>query len=407
MFTLSGFAGAQPRLRRHRSRSRVSPTGSRARFARTGGEDVLAAGTRPAPRADRALSGCAARPGADGLDVSARDRRGGALGRRRIRALKDKALEDALQKQDWDPSVKSLAVFPQVLTMMSEKLDWTQKLGDAFLAQQKDVMATVQALREKAWPQGTLKEQRTAEGRYREDRVDDGHHDRACESRGRLRADLQPDRRVRGMAVSGLSAVLLLPAGLLSRGGALLGFTAGVIVGGALWGSIELGRRRRRHQRQSLQQLQPHQHLEQKLAAQRGAPRRGSVQGQGGLAAVQPRPVAGCAGARCVPGRTDAGQQSVQRASLAKMRGKRRGRGAGSSSSSRGSGGQSFNLGDYSGYSGTATIGVRHRVACADARLQQPRHVEHEQRAFQLLAERGRGGGAAAGGGGRGGGGRR
>ena len=64
--------------------------------------------------------------------------------------LKDKALEDALQQQTWDPSVKSLAVFPQVLTMMSEKIDWTQKLGDAFLAQQKDVMATAQALRAKA-----------------------------------------------------------------------------------------------------------------------------------------------------------------------------------------------------------------------------------------------------------------
>ena len=61
--------------------------------------------------------------------------------------LKDKALEDALQKQPWDASVKSLAVFPQVLTMMSEKIDWTQKLGDAFLAQQKEVMATVQSLR--------------------------------------------------------------------------------------------------------------------------------------------------------------------------------------------------------------------------------------------------------------------
>jgi len=41
-----------------------------------------------------------------------------------------------------DPSVKSLAVFPQVLMMMSEQLDWTQKLGDAFLAQQKEVLAT-------------------------------------------------------------------------------------------------------------------------------------------------------------------------------------------------------------------------------------------------------------------------
>src|SRR5207342_1673062 len=73
-------------------------------------------------------------------------------------SLKDKALEDALQNQSWDPSVKSLAVFPQVLTMMSEKLDWTQKLGDAFLAQQKEVMATAQALRAKAADEGNLKD---------------------------------------------------------------------------------------------------------------------------------------------------------------------------------------------------------------------------------------------------------
>lgn len=70
--------------------------------------------------------------------------------------LKDKALEDALQSQTWDPSVKSLVAFPQVLTMMNEKLDWTQKLGDAFLAQQSDVMYAVQLLRGKAKAQGNL-----------------------------------------------------------------------------------------------------------------------------------------------------------------------------------------------------------------------------------------------------------
>jgi len=73
-------------------------------------------------------------------------------------SLKDKALEDALQQQPWDPAVKSLAVFPQVLTMMSDKIDWTQKLGDAFLAQQQDVMATAQTLRAKAQKEGTLKD---------------------------------------------------------------------------------------------------------------------------------------------------------------------------------------------------------------------------------------------------------
>ncbi|MCX5739084.1 MAG: DUF3300 domain-containing protein, partial [Proteobacteria bacterium] len=58
--------------------------------------------------------------------------------------LKDKALDDALQSQTWDASVKSLVAFPQVLTMMNDELAWTQKLGDAFLAQQSDVMYAVQ-----------------------------------------------------------------------------------------------------------------------------------------------------------------------------------------------------------------------------------------------------------------------
>jgi hypothetical protein len=71
--------------------------------------------------------------------------------------VKGDALTAALEKQPWDPSVKSLVNFPQVLAMMSEKLDWTQKLGDAFLAQQKDVMDSVQALRKKAAEAGTLK----------------------------------------------------------------------------------------------------------------------------------------------------------------------------------------------------------------------------------------------------------
>jgi len=71
--------------------------------------------------------------------------------------LKGKQLEDALQLVPWDPSVKSLASFPQVLAMMDQKLDMTQKLGDAFLAQQKEVMAAIQRLRAKADQTGNLK----------------------------------------------------------------------------------------------------------------------------------------------------------------------------------------------------------------------------------------------------------
>ncbi|MGH7833067.1 MAG: DUF3300 domain-containing protein [Candidatus Binatia bacterium] len=72
-------------------------------------------------------------------------------------SLKGDALAKALEAQPWDPSVRSLVNFPQVLTMMSEKLDWTQKLGDAFLADQKTVLDTIQRLRAKAQASGNLK----------------------------------------------------------------------------------------------------------------------------------------------------------------------------------------------------------------------------------------------------------
>jgi hypothetical protein len=68
-----------------------------------------------------------------------------------------KSLEDAMAKMSWDPSVKSLTAVPQVLQQMNDKLDWMQKLGDAFLAQQKDVLDTVQSMRAKAFAAGNLK----------------------------------------------------------------------------------------------------------------------------------------------------------------------------------------------------------------------------------------------------------
>ena len=65
-------------------------------------------------------------------------------------------LKEALDKQDWDASVKELVSTPTVLAMMSDKLDWTQKLGDAVLAQQADVMDAIQRLRAKAQANGKL-----------------------------------------------------------------------------------------------------------------------------------------------------------------------------------------------------------------------------------------------------------
>ena len=72
-------------------------------------------------------------------------------------ALTGDALAKALDGQSWDASVKSLVPFPSVLRMMSDKLDWTQNLGDAFLGQEQDCLASVQRLRRKAQVAGTLK----------------------------------------------------------------------------------------------------------------------------------------------------------------------------------------------------------------------------------------------------------
>jgi len=72
------------------------------------------------------------------------------------KSLKGDPLLQALNSQDWDPSVKSLVPFPDVVNTMSTQLDWTQKLGDAFLAQESDVLAAVQSLRARAQAAGSL-----------------------------------------------------------------------------------------------------------------------------------------------------------------------------------------------------------------------------------------------------------
>ena len=71
--------------------------------------------------------------------------------------LKDKALADAVAKQPWDPSVQSMAAFPDVVQRMAENIQWMTDVGNAFLAQQKDVMDAVQRMRAKAQGTGNLK----------------------------------------------------------------------------------------------------------------------------------------------------------------------------------------------------------------------------------------------------------
>lgn len=76
-----------------------------------------------------------------------------------VRSNKDLKTEDALkfaENKDWDPSVKALVAFPDILKRMSEDVDWTQRLGDAFLSNEESVMDAVQRLRKRAYATGNL-----------------------------------------------------------------------------------------------------------------------------------------------------------------------------------------------------------------------------------------------------------
>ena len=71
--------------------------------------------------------------------------------------LKAEEAVNAVEQKDWDASVKSLTAFPQVLAMMDQQLEWTARLGDVFIAQEPQVMETVQSLRQKAYAAGNLR----------------------------------------------------------------------------------------------------------------------------------------------------------------------------------------------------------------------------------------------------------
>src|SRR5262249_53132290 len=71
--------------------------------------------------------------------------------------LKDQALAYTVAQQPWDPSVQAMAAFPEVVQRMAGNIQWTTDLGNAFLAQQSDVMDAVQRMRAKAQRTGNLK----------------------------------------------------------------------------------------------------------------------------------------------------------------------------------------------------------------------------------------------------------
>lgn len=70
--------------------------------------------------------------------------------------LKDQALADSVKKQPWDPSIQSMAALPEAVKRLADDIQWTTELGNAFLAQQKELMDAVQVMRKKAKGKGAL-----------------------------------------------------------------------------------------------------------------------------------------------------------------------------------------------------------------------------------------------------------
>jgi hypothetical protein len=75
---------------------------------------------------------------------------------KRNKKLSSQAAVDAVEDESWDPSVKALVAFPQILARLSDDLNWTEQLGEAFLQDETQVLARVQLLRHKADKQGSL-----------------------------------------------------------------------------------------------------------------------------------------------------------------------------------------------------------------------------------------------------------
>ena len=325
--------------------------------------------------------------------------------------LKDKALDDALQQQSWDPSVKSLAVFPQVLTMMSEKIDWTQKLGDAFLAQQKDVLATAQTLRAKAAEQGALKD--TKEQKVTTEKT---------ESTTVIKIEptspevvyvptYNPTVVYGSWPYPAYPPYYYYPPGYVA-GGALLGFTAGVIVGGALWGNcnwrggdvnVNVNRYNNFNKTNISNGNWNHN------ASHRGAV---PYRDQGVAKQYGRTPSADSASRDAFRGRAEAGQQSIQRGDVSRDAGGRDAAGARSSASARDvASNRDFSSRDTSGTRNSSAFDTSRGAQTRDSSTRGSSSLNSARSSGNMSsgARAGGGGGArgGGGGGGRGGGGRR
>jgi hypothetical protein len=166
------------------------------------------------------------------------------------------ALEDAMQKQSWDPSVKALTAVPQTLQMMNDKLEWTRELGDAFLAQQADVLDAVQRLRQRADNAGNLKttqQQRVTKTPAPRGTAPGGATPQPSSAPATIYTiePANPDEYYVPIYDPGVvygawpypdyAPFYWYPPGYAA--GNVFSFAAGVFVGAAIWGNIDWGRR--------------------------------------------------------------------------------------------------------------------------------------------------------------------
>jgi hypothetical protein len=148
--------------------------------------------------------------------------------------LSGKDLEAALKDREWDASVKSLCSFPDVLNRMSENLDWTRDMGDAFLGQQAQLLDAVQRLRNKAYDAGQLKSSAEQVVTVQEDKII-------------VIEPAQPEVvYVPSYSPTVVYGTWPYPTTYYAPlyappppGYGALAFTAGMIVGGALWGDCD------------------------------------------------------------------------------------------------------------------------------------------------------------------------
>ncbi len=97
-----------------------------------------------------------AEPSVRCVHVSSRSGASLPMAAKESRTHRARDLTQAVQQQNWDPSIQALIVFPDVIKRLNDDVTWTTDLGNAFLAQQADVMDAVQRMRLKAQQAGKL-----------------------------------------------------------------------------------------------------------------------------------------------------------------------------------------------------------------------------------------------------------